>query len=300
VRRLLLGIGVCLCALRCGGDSPGLDAVMPNQGPTDAETDVVISGHALSPLVREDVGCDGRAETRIEFGAQLRTSPAPTALLRVAWQSSGDVHATVPAGIAPGQYDLDVAMPSGKVVTLPQAFRVVAPGDGGIDDGGDGSIDGGLCENIFANQQMFTGTGLTPVMAQNTIDGINGTVGSVNGAYANVNANWVFTFGNALPPGAVTAARIRVGIFASGYVDDHVQLDVSRDGGNNWVTLKNYGPGVAFPTVPGSIEGPFDIPGQNQAPAAGQLKVRLLGAGRANGIDTFTVTIDGVELDLCR
>src|SRR5215471_11264619 len=103
---------------------------MPNEGPNDSETDVVISGHALSPMVREDVGCNGHANTAVDFQARLRTSPQPTSLLRVSWQSNGDLHATVPSGIDPGLYDLDVAMPSGKVLTLPRAYRVVAPGDG--------------------------------------------------------------------------------------------------------------------------------------------------------------------------
>src|SRR5215471_17241160 len=98
---------------------------MPNEGPNDSETDVVISGHALSPLVREDVGCNGHAVTRVDFQARLRTTPQPTALLRVAWQPNGDLQAVVPAGIEPGLYDLDVAMPSGKVVTLLQAYRVL-------------------------------------------------------------------------------------------------------------------------------------------------------------------------------
>jgi hypothetical protein len=296
VRRILLGVAVCLCALRCGDDSPSVEAVMPNEGPSDAETDVVISGHALSPLVREDVGCDGRAVTEIDFQARLRTTPAPTSLLRVVWQANGDLHATVPSGIMPGLYDLDVAMPSGKVVTLPQAYRVVEPGDGGAGDG----PDGGHCNSIFANQQMFMGS-LTPVDPQNTADGINGTVGSVSGEYANVNANWMFTFGNALPPGNVSSARIFIGIWTDGrYIDDHVQLDVSRDGGNNWTTLKNYGPGTPIPSAVGSIEGPFGIPGQNTAPAAGQLEVRVHGQGNSGPPDNFTLSIDGVELELCR
>ena len=298
MRRILLGIAVCLCALRCGDDSPSLNAVMPNEGPTNAETDVVISGHALSPLVHEDVGCNGHAVTNVDFQARLLTTPQPTSLLRVAWQSNGDLHATVPAGLEPGLYDLDVAMPSGKVVTLHQAYRVVAPGDGGTGDG----PDGGECQgdSIFANEQMFMGS-LTPVNPQNTIDGINGTFGSVTGQFANQNDIWIFTFGNALPPGPVTAAQIFIGISVdAGYIDDHMQLDVSRDGGNNWTTLKNYGPGSPLPMALGSIEGPFAIPGQNTAPAAGQLKVRVRGNGNSGPPDNFTLTIDGVELRLCR
>ncbi|MFZ5785221.1 MAG: hypothetical protein ACOY3Y_02160, partial [Acidobacteriota bacterium] len=122
---VLLGAG---CAEKLpAGPSPA--SVVPASGPSSAETSVRILGR-FSPVLRANYDDPDRVlVTDRTFQARLGTR----ALGSVAWVSSSELSAKVPAGIAPGVYDLVVVDARGQSGQLAKAFTVLGPGDGGPD-----------------------------------------------------------------------------------------------------------------------------------------------------------------------
>ncbi|MDD5556254.1 MAG: IPT/TIG domain-containing protein [bacterium] len=86
---------------------PVVNSIVPDSGPSNRVVDVVIngSGFAATPSVR--IGT--------------------TACLNVAFVDSSRVTAQVPAGIAPGVYDVTVTNPDGQPGTLPNGYTVTEP-----------------------------------------------------------------------------------------------------------------------------------------------------------------------------
>jgi hypothetical protein len=122
---LLLGAG---CAEKLpAGPSPA--SVVPASGPSTAETAVRILGR-FAPALRANYDDPDRVlVTDRTFHAWL----GERALGAVAWVSSGELTAKVPAGIPPGVYDLTVLDARGQSGVLAKAFTVLGPGDGGLD-----------------------------------------------------------------------------------------------------------------------------------------------------------------------
>ncbi len=105
----------CLLTLCLGGtaralSSPTIDSVIPAAAPNDVDTPVVIHGSGFSS--------DPTAPT-VTLGATLLTA--------VTFVNDTTLSATVPAGLAPGLYDLTVTNPDSGSATLTGAFTVTLP-----------------------------------------------------------------------------------------------------------------------------------------------------------------------------
>jgi hypothetical protein len=129
-----------LVGLLAGCDPLGTPApagVSPSAGPSDRATPVTVTGQGFLPLAHADFnGSDDRVVTRftVRLGSQL--------LDEVSYVDSRTLRARVPAGMAPGRYDLLVIDPRGRRGQLADAFEVTAPGPG--DGGPDGADVGDL------------------------------------------------------------------------------------------------------------------------------------------------------------
>jgi hypothetical protein len=101
--------------------------VTPAQGPSSAATSVVISGVGFDAAVKTDYTGSGSA-VQATFVARLQPwdGSAPADLGSVAFTQARTLTAIVPAGLAPGRYDLAVTDPSGRTGTLPDAFEVTS------------------------------------------------------------------------------------------------------------------------------------------------------------------------------
>lgn len=102
-------------------------AVTPRAGPSSAPTSVVISGVGFDAAVRTDYGGSG-STVNAAFAARLQPwdGSAPAELATVALTAERTLTAVVPAGLAPGRYDLAVTDPSGRTGLLPDAFEVAS------------------------------------------------------------------------------------------------------------------------------------------------------------------------------
>jgi len=295
VRRSML---VTACAalvaagVRCDEGGPArLDHVEPASGPNDRAVPVEIRAHALAPAVGADVGCDGRAHADVRFQATL----GDHLLEEVAWQTDGNLAATVPAGLPLGTYDLHVLSPTGEELTLLEAYQVVGPGDG------DAGVDGGTsCETLYASAETASSNGTT-MNGSNALGPPDGMAGQVSGQWAAAGESWTFSFPASTLGGSLRMA-VSLVLWTSGqYVDDRVLLESSVDGGQTWTQRFEWGvaSGVTFPALRAEV-GPLPAGELSAAPlAAGQGQVRLRGGGAAGPRDNFTLHIDSVALVLC-
>ncbi len=123
-----------LLAAACGEKQPAAPAptaVQPASGPATAETAVKILGR-FPPTLRANY--DDPSQVLVAdraFQARL----GERALLAVSWIAEGELRARVPAGLAPGVYDLVVTDARGRSGALARAFTVLGPGDGGSEAG---------------------------------------------------------------------------------------------------------------------------------------------------------------------
>jgi hypothetical protein len=290
----------CAAALvvRCGGSAtPVLTGVSPDQGTNERAVAVVVSGRGLEPDVAVDVGCDGRAVADARFEALLGDHE----LSDVRWRPEGALDATVPAGLAPGIYDLRVRTPKGALLVLPAAYQVLAeePGDGGVGDGGGDAPDGGAeCETLFAisNEAVGTDSSVNPQAADGPPDG---DAGSVTGALGRPDVSWTFTFPATTLIGPVHTT-VTIVFWMSGATDDALVLQVSPNNGADWDDLATWGISAgAIPSVPFSESGPFDATRVNQSSKLPMTHVRLHGAGVLGSPESFTISVDYVALRVC-
>jgi hypothetical protein len=256
---------------------------------------VVIAGRGLDPKVDVDVGCGGQARADARFAARVGAS----ALTDVVWRSPVELAATVPAGLPPGLYDVEVVTPAGARLVLAGAYRVLGPGgDGGISDGGPGN-DGRACETLYAHSQTVTGTG-----PQNVVGAALGAPDQVSdfisGPIAHPGMSWMFGFPASTLSGPL-AAEASFTISQAGWIDDSIALEGSADGGATWVDLISFGGGSGnqLPTAPTTL-GAYALPSFPAAPPADQPVLRIKGHGYNNGPDTITFSVDAVALRLCQ
>ncbi len=101
--------------------APRLDRLVPSRGWTGEETEVAVHGSRFYPEVQvagdEAVGVDRT------FSLSLGGEPALD-LGDVRYLDFTELQARVPAGVAPGRYDLRLTSPDGDVVWLDDAFTV--------------------------------------------------------------------------------------------------------------------------------------------------------------------------------
>jgi len=138
---VLLVVVVAVVAGGCSGSEPGgpqPQRMQPSYGPTHRATAVQIIGASFNPLVKADYNDKSRATVSTAFAAHL----GGYALEEVLYVDAGHLKATVPAGLAPGHYDLTVVDPRGRRGVVDQAFWVKQePADGGPDRLPDGRSD---------------------------------------------------------------------------------------------------------------------------------------------------------------
>jgi hypothetical protein len=124
-RLLLLALGACAAP---GPGGPVPLSVVPSQGSPSAATPVEISGVGFDADVKTDYGDGSGSTVQAVFAARLLPwdgSPAVD-LAPVALTQRRTLTALVPAGLAPGRYDLQVTDPAGRSGTLPDGFEVTS------------------------------------------------------------------------------------------------------------------------------------------------------------------------------
>ena len=109
---------VAACASSSGAPRP--TSVTPATALEDTPTELAIEGDGLVPRAFTDFGAAGASRLGGRFTARLGT----TSLRDVHLVRPGLLAATVPAGLAPGAYDLTVVDPWAREGTLAGAFRV--------------------------------------------------------------------------------------------------------------------------------------------------------------------------------
>jgi hypothetical protein len=121
----LLSLALAACAPSSPPPGPVPLSVAPAQGPSSSATPVEISGVGFDASVKTDYGGSG-STVQANFAARLLPwdgTPA-TALSSVAFTQARTVTAVVPAGLAPGRYDVEVTDPAGRAGILPDGFEV--------------------------------------------------------------------------------------------------------------------------------------------------------------------------------
>jgi len=121
----------------CGGGSEPdavVTALSPAMAFNDAPTAVLIKGGPFRPAYRFDTMAAADQAQQGSFSVTLTPAPgsaaegaAPIALDAVSWQGTSALTATVPAGVAAGDYDVTVADPRGRHILLPDGFASLGP-----------------------------------------------------------------------------------------------------------------------------------------------------------------------------
>ncbi len=101
---------------------PTITGISPDRGPADRDVAVTISGTGLAPMLITDFSRGSESTLDTTVTARLGDSP----LTAVKLNTDGTIAATVPAGLAPGSYDLTVVAPGGSPMTMAGAYRVLA------------------------------------------------------------------------------------------------------------------------------------------------------------------------------
>jgi hypothetical protein len=155
---VLAGLALLACAATASAGAAGCapvpapspDQVQPGSGPGDRQVQVTIHGANFLPVVQADFN-SGRDRIVTRFVARL----GDVMLGEVTYVDSRTLSARVPAGMAPGRYDLTVIDPRGTRGQLSDAYLVEGETalDGGTDvlpgvdagGGGDGADGPPMC-----------------------------------------------------------------------------------------------------------------------------------------------------------
>ncbi len=127
-RALLLASLLAAACAPPAASGPVPLAVTPRQGPSSAATAVEISGVGFDASVKTDYANGSGSTLQATFAASLLPwdgSP-PVALGTVAFTQARTITAVVPAGLAPGRYDVAVTDPAGRTGVLPDGFEIAS------------------------------------------------------------------------------------------------------------------------------------------------------------------------------
>ncbi len=115
---------VALAILGCtkAPEVPLLVSVAPDRGPSDRAITLTITGERLGARLFTDFSTRKGSTLDTTWSARLGRE----VLTEVGLNEDGTLHATVPAGLSPGPYELSVVDPSGRTLTLADAYRVVS------------------------------------------------------------------------------------------------------------------------------------------------------------------------------
>lgn len=119
-------VTLVLSFLACApsADAPAISDVSPAWGWTGEATNVVIGGQNFFPDLVVTAGGPDEGQVDASFTAVLERGADHTALTGVQTIDYSTLAATVPAGIAPGAYDLRVTTPAGATAMHAGAFIV--------------------------------------------------------------------------------------------------------------------------------------------------------------------------------
>ncbi|HET8541217.1 MAG TPA: hypothetical protein VFL83_15185 [Anaeromyxobacter sp.] len=122
---VLLLVGACTAPASPGPIPLG---VAPALGPSSAATPVEISGVGFDAEVKTDYGDGSGSTLRSTFAVRLLPwgAGAPVEAGSVALTQRRTLAAVVPAGLAPGRYDVAVTDPAGRTGVLPDGFEVAS------------------------------------------------------------------------------------------------------------------------------------------------------------------------------
>jgi IPT/TIG domain len=122
-----------LVAAGCGGDvepPPSVSAVVPAMAYSDGPVVAQIQGGPFRPAYRVDIS-DGRASiVASSFTASIAPSASGAPRMAIdglTWQSTDNLGAELPAGLAPGPYDIQLRDVRGNASILPRAFTSLGP-----------------------------------------------------------------------------------------------------------------------------------------------------------------------------
>jgi hypothetical protein len=122
----LLGLPLLCLGASCTDRAPAVPQILevtPSSGSNAVTTPISIFG-TFHPLLQANYDEEEQAQVSTRFVAVLGAK----ALVQISFISSNKLSATVPAGMAPGVYDLTVTDPRGRKASLLGAFTVTLPG----------------------------------------------------------------------------------------------------------------------------------------------------------------------------
>lgn len=119
-------------AVSAAVDAPIVAGVEPDQAPNDLDTPIVITG--------------------MGFTAGMTITLGDTALSAVGWVNSATLTATLPWGLNPGVYDINVTNPDGQSGSLTNAFTVTQ----GIGVWTTGGPYGGDVPHLYVHPTLYT------------------------------------------------------------------------------------------------------------------------------------------------
>ncbi|MEZ4470124.1 MAG: IPT/TIG domain-containing protein [bacterium] len=149
------------------GGAFALQRIVPAAGPPDRNVDVVINGSGFP------------------FGEDVTARLGDVRLLEADVRSDSTLTAIVPAGMDPGVYALSVTRGDGQEAILPEAYRVLAPGELGVASITPSTVLEGSAEDVEIRGGGFDGAttfaiGPLPVEAMVIDDGL--ARGRIDGA----------------------------------------------------------------------------------------------------------------------
>lgn len=121
-RQLLLASFLLFVSCTKGPTPPLLTSVTPDRGPSNRAVTLTITGERLGARLFTDFSRKQGSALDSTWSAKLGRE----VLTDVGLNDDGTLHATVPAGLSPGPYELSVVDPSGRTLTLPDAYRVLS------------------------------------------------------------------------------------------------------------------------------------------------------------------------------
>lgn len=165
----LLVLAGCPDALPSG---PQPLVVMPASSPVGASVKVAIFGEQFAPDVTVSYADSRRSAVSAQFTGEL----GGLSLQDVQYVSASELSGWVPAGLAPGTYDLTVVDPAGRVGVLNGAFTVLQPEqtDGGPVDGGP-VVDAGPPPLVALSWQAIGATQRVDVPFDVTVRALDGS-----------------------------------------------------------------------------------------------------------------------------
>ncbi len=97
-----------------------IDRVVPSSGPSNLAVDIRIEGHFARPI-RSSI------DDNTSWVADVSLTLDDIEIAQPTWRDESVVEASVPAGLVPGSYDVNVQVGT-STVTIPDGYTVLSPG----------------------------------------------------------------------------------------------------------------------------------------------------------------------------